>query len=51
VELGGAKSILFFLLPEKKKKPTHIAHIAKATQANTSTKTLSKNAINLRTTI
>jgi len=53
VEFGGAKFILFFSSSAKKrkKKPTHIAHMAKATQANTSTKTLSKNAINLHTTI
>jgi hypothetical protein len=42
--------ILFFssLAQKRKKKketPTHIAHIAKATQANATTKALSKSAI------
>jgi hypothetical protein len=37
----------FFLSPTKKEErnPTHIAHITKATQANATTKALSKSAI------
>jgi hypothetical protein len=37
----------FFLPPAKKEEenPTHIAHIAKASQANAQTKALSKSAI------
>ena len=36
----------FFLPPAKKERnPTHIAHIAKAPQANAATKALSKSAI------
>jgi len=37
----------FFLPPAKKEEgnPTHIAHIAKATRANATTKALSKSAI------
>jgi len=37
----------FFLPPAKKEErnPTHIAHIAKATQANATTKDLAKSAI------
>jgi len=36
----------FFLPPAKKERnPTHIAHIAKATQANATTKALAKSAI------
>jgi hypothetical protein len=37
---------LFFSSPRKKEgNPTHIAHIAKAPQANANTKALSKSAI------
>jgi hypothetical protein len=38
---------VFFFPPQKKKKgnPTHIAHIAKAPQANAQSKALSKSAI------
>jgi hypothetical protein len=39
---------VFYFLPTKhffKQLPTHIAHITKAPQANTETKTLSKSAI------
>jgi len=36
----------FFLLPAKEEgNPTHIAHIAKAPQANATTKALSKSSI------
>jgi hypothetical protein len=39
--------ILFFSSPHKKEErnPTHIAHIAKAPQANALTKALTKSAI------
>jgi len=45
VELGGAKFILFFFSPRKRRNPTHIAHIAKAPRANAKTIALPKSAI------
>jgi hypothetical protein len=42
------RNLFCFFLPARKKEernPTHIAHIAKAPQANAKTKALSKSAI------
>jgi len=45
VELGGAKFILFFSSPRKRRNPIHIAHIAKAPRANADAEALAKSAI------
>jgi len=45
---NSSRPYVFYFLPTAhflKQLPTHIAHIAKAPQANAATKTLSKSAI------